>query len=152
MTRPTVPAGRPAPAPAVPADPQNGRRKGVLAGLADAAAQASDALAWTGSYIAAFELADTALSRVTSLDHDNGGILALRFQRAIAARWLGHIDAAETELREILAGRQRILGADHPDTLTAEHYLAATTADRPPRRRRRHVPAGAGQETDRAGR
>ena len=102
----------------------------LLAGLAENAARASAALSWTGSYLSAFELADAALDRVVNPDHDSGSVLALRFERAIAARYLGRTAEAEAELREVLAGRQRILGADHPDTLTAEHYVAAAVGDR----------------------
>jgi tetratricopeptide (TPR) repeat protein len=102
----------------------------LLAGLADNAARAAAALSWTGSYLAAFELADAALKRVANLDHDSPGVLELRFRRAIAARYLGHAAEAEPELRAVLAGRQRILGANHPDTLTAEHYVAAAVSDR----------------------
>ena len=101
-----------------------------LARLADTAARASAALSWTGSYPAAFDLAAAALGRVASLDHNSGGVLALRFQRANAARYLGHLAAAETELGDVLTGRQRILGTDHRDTLTTQHYLAATLAGR----------------------
>jgi hypothetical protein len=101
-----------------------------LARLADTAARASAALSWTGSYPAAFDLADAALGRVASLDHNSGSGLALRFQRANAARYLGHLAAAETELGDVLTGRQRILGTDHRDTLTTQHYLAATLAGR----------------------
>ena len=101
-----------------------------LARLADTAARASAALSWTGSYPAAFDLAAAALGRVASLDHNSGSVLALRIQRANAARYLGHLAAAETELGDVLTGRQRILGTDHRDTLTTQHYLAATLAGR----------------------
>ena len=67
---------------------------------------------------------------MASLDHNSGSVLALRFQRANAARYLGHLAAAETELGDVLTGRQRILGTDHRDTLTTQHYLAATLAGR----------------------
>lgn len=102
----------------------------LLAGLADNAARAAAALSWTGSSLAAFELADAALERVTNLGHDSANLLELRFRRATAARYLGRTAEAETELREVLAGRRRILGVDHPDTLTAEHYVAAAVGDR----------------------
>ena len=107
-----------------------GAAESLPAGLADNAARASAALSWTGSYLAAFELADAALNRMANPEHDSSSVLALRFQRAIAARYLGRTAEAETELRDVLAGRQQTLGTDHPDTLTAEHYVAATVGDR----------------------
>jgi Tetratricopeptide repeat len=100
----------------------------LLAALADSAARASAVLSFSGSYVEAFDLADAALARIASLDQDS--VLTLRFQRATAARYLGHIAEAATEFGQVLTGRQESLGADHPDTLTAQHYVAVTLADR----------------------
>jgi tetratricopeptide (TPR) repeat protein len=100
----------------------------VHAGIADTAARASRALSWTGSYLAGLEIADAGLAQVTTLDQHSSTVLALRFQRAIATLYLGHYADAETELRQVLAGRLSTLGPDHPDTLTARHYIAAALA------------------------
>ncbi|HEY1702279.1 MAG TPA: tetratricopeptide repeat protein [Trebonia sp.] len=101
----------------------------ALAALADATARASWALSWAGADPDALELADTALGRMTSLDDSNASVLALKFQRAVANRYLGRIPEAESEFRQVTEARQRTLGAEHQDTLTAEHYLAVTLAD-----------------------
>jgi tetratricopeptide (TPR) repeat protein len=101
----------------------------ALTTLAGATARASWALAWAGAYLDAFELADTALNRTASMDHHNAGILALMFQRAIANRYLGRIPEAESEFRQVAEARQHTLGAEHEDTLIAEHFLAVTLTD-----------------------
>lgn len=100
----------------------------VLAVLGDTAARASKALSWAGSYLAGLEIADAGLGRVATLDQDSTTVLALKFQRAIANQYLGHYADAETEFRQVLDARLRVLGADHPDSLTTQHYIAATLA------------------------
>lgn len=103
---------------------------GVLpAGLAESAARASAALSWTGSFPAALQVADAALARMADEDPDSEGVLAVKFRRAIACRYLGRLDVAVSAFEEVLAARTRALGPDHPDTLTAWHYWASTIAD-----------------------
>jgi pimeloyl-ACP methyl ester carboxylesterase len=55
---------------------------------------------------------------------DDRGILGLRHEQARIALERGDPGEAEAELRRVIVARERILGADHPDTLASQHKLA----------------------------
>lgn len=55
---------------------------------------------------------------------DEAEILALRHERARIALEQGDPAAAEVELRDVRARRERVLGDNHPDTLASGHKLA----------------------------
>jgi pimeloyl-ACP methyl ester carboxylesterase len=55
---------------------------------------------------------------------DDREILALRHEKARIALERGDPQAAEAELWRVIAGRERILGENHPDTLASRHKLA----------------------------
>jgi hypothetical protein len=42
----------------------------------------------------------------------------------------GNHEAAETEYRDVLTAKQRVLGPDHPSTLTTRHEIAREMAAR----------------------
>jgi tetratricopeptide (TPR) repeat protein len=94
--------------------------------LATTAARLSLALVWSGSYVAALEVAESGLERRHGLPEDHEVILQLRRRRASARAFLGRYTEAETEYRQVLAAQQQVQGADHPDTLTARHDLGTT--------------------------
>jgi hypothetical protein len=56
-------------------------------------------------------------------DPDDRQILALRHEKARIALARGEPAAAETELRAVIAGRERVLGPRHADTLASGHKL-----------------------------
>lgn len=91
--------------------------------LANAAARMSTAFLWTGSYTAALAAAQAGPDRPHSLTDDHPAILRLRRARAGARRFLGRYGAAETEFRQVLDARLRVLGPDHPSTLTTRRWL-----------------------------
>jgi tetratricopeptide (TPR) repeat protein len=104
-------------------------RAEVLAELAEISARFSAALLWGGADPASLDLSEHALERVAALGADHEQILALRFSRASARRYLGQEVEAEHEFREILEARTRILGPDDSSTLATRHELASTLAD-----------------------
>jgi hypothetical protein len=55
---------------------------------------------------------------------DDREILALRHEEARIALERGDPQAAEVELRRVIAGREHVLGENHPDTLASRHKLA----------------------------
>jgi triacylglycerol esterase/lipase EstA (alpha/beta hydrolase family) len=55
---------------------------------------------------------------------DDREILALRHEKARIALERGDPKAAEAELRQVIAGREQILGENDPDTLASGHKLA----------------------------
>lgn len=55
---------------------------------------------------------------------DDREILALRHEKARIALERGDPEAAEAELRRVIAGRERVLGENHADTLASRHKLA----------------------------
>jgi pimeloyl-ACP methyl ester carboxylesterase len=55
---------------------------------------------------------------------DDREILALRHEKARIALEHGDPQAAEAELRQVIAGRERVLGENDPDTLASRHKLA----------------------------
>ena len=50
--------------------------------------------------------------------------MQLRRRRATARLFLGQYTEAENEYGQVLAAQLRVLGANHPDTLTTRHDLA----------------------------
>ena len=98
------------------------------ASLAGTAAYLSLALTWGGSYVAACEVAEAGLKRNHELPEDHEIVLRLRERRASARWFLGQYAEAETEYRQILAAQLRVLGPEHPDTLTTRHDLATVLA------------------------
>ena len=55
---------------------------------------------------------------------DDREILALRHEKARIALERGDPQAAEAELRQVIAGREHVLGENHHDTLASRHKLA----------------------------
>jgi tetratricopeptide (TPR) repeat protein len=94
------------------------------ASLAKTAARLTLALVWGGSYVAALELTESGLKRRHGLSEDHEMVLQLRMRRASARQFLGQYSEAEHEYRQVLAAEQRVLGANHPETLTTRHHLA----------------------------
>jgi len=92
--------------------------------LAESAVQISAALLWGGSYLASLDLAEAAVGREHGLAEDQEVILRLRRRVASAWQFLGRDRDAEAEYRQVLDARLRLLGPDHPDTLTTRHDLA----------------------------
>ncbi|HET9895150.1 MAG TPA: tetratricopeptide repeat protein [Streptosporangiaceae bacterium] len=92
--------------------------------LADLSSGAIDALCWAGSYRAAREFAEFALSRLSELDPTGESILHLRFRHAGALRLDGEAAAAEKEHRDVLRAQLRLFDPDSPTVLTTQHYLA----------------------------
>ena len=101
-----------------------------LAAIADVTASAAEAFLSAGSYLAAQELATSALRYATRLGADHAAVLTLRFQVATAHLFRGQYAEAEHEFRDLLAARRRVFGPDHPDTLAARHEIARTLAAR----------------------
>ena len=71
-------------------------------------------------------LANAWWSRVRDRAEDDGERLTAAVNLADSLVRQGKYDEAETMQREVLAVRQRVLGAEHPDTLTAASNLAAS--------------------------
>ena len=99
------------------------------ASLADAAVRISLALVWGGSYVVALAVAESGLARGHGLAEDHEAVLELHSRRALAVRFLGRYQDAETGFRQVLDARLRVLGPDHPDTLAARHGIARMLAD-----------------------
>jgi tetratricopeptide (TPR) repeat protein len=59
-----------------------------------------------------------------AVEVDEQQALALRHERGRTALEQGRLAEAERELREVIAARERLLGAGHPDTLASRHKLA----------------------------
>ena len=54
---------------------------------------------------------------------DHPGTLAARHQIAVEMAARGDHAAAEAELRDVLAARQRVLGPDHPSTQITARWV-----------------------------
>lgn len=57
---------------------------------------------------------------------DDREILSMRHERGRLALERGDLQAAEAEFRQVIAARERVLGASHADTLASRHKLAKT--------------------------
>ena len=101
-----------------------------LAAIADVTTSATEAFLSAGSYLAAQELATSALEDATRLGADHAAVLTLGFQVATAHLFRGKYAEAEQEFRDLLAARLRVLGPGHPDTLAVRHEIARTLAAR----------------------
>jgi tetratricopeptide (TPR) repeat protein len=82
-----------------------------------AALSARYELATTGAFLARYAQGE----HVDDETDENAGVSV---DPLSSAHWLVRYQESEKLLREILAGRQRILGPDHPDTLTTRYRLA----------------------------
>jgi tetratricopeptide (TPR) repeat protein len=97
--------------------------------LTEVAADTAMAFYMGGAYAASGELAWSALHRDSGrLSADHPVAFKLRSLVACARRFLGRPDLAQQEYREILADETRILGPDHPDTLTTWDDMATALA------------------------
>jgi tetratricopeptide (TPR) repeat protein len=94
----------------------------TVADLLNVSSQASDALVRSGNAAAAEKLARAAVA--ASPDGDHPAALAARYCLAAALEGQGRNNDAEQVLGEVLARQQRVLGDDHPDTLTTRWGLA----------------------------
>ena len=74
-------------------------------------------------------LANAWWSRVRDRAEDDGERLTAAGNLAYSLSRQGKYDEAETMEREVLAVRQRVLGAEHPGTLTAAGNLAQSLSD-----------------------
>jgi hypothetical protein len=61
---------------------------------------------------------------IFGFDKNDREILALRHERGRMALERGDPEAAEAELRQVIAARKRVIGTDDPDTWASRHKLA----------------------------
>jgi len=97
--------------------------------LMKVAARTCIALIYGGSYVAALAVAESGLKRGGGLAEDHDTVLWLRQNRASAKRYLGRYIEAEAEYRQVLDIELRLVGPDHPDSMSARYELARTLAD-----------------------
>lgn len=81
------------------------------------------------SYLVALETAEEGINRTHGLDPEHQQMLRLRYQRAVAAGFLGRFADAEAEFRQVLDAWQRVRGPEHPETLAARHGIAGVMAE-----------------------
>ena len=98
--------------------------------LAYCATRVSIAMLRGGSYLAALDTAEAGLARSAGLGDRHLAVLRLRERRASAWRFLGRAAEAESEFRQILDARVRVLGPDNPDTLIARSDMARVLTER----------------------
>ncbi len=96
----------------------------ALVSLLDISNSAADALLRGGNPTAAEKLARIGVTAGTRLDLDHRTNLTARFALAAAIEGRGRNMEAERLYREVLADQRRVLGDDHPDTLTTRYELA----------------------------
>ncbi|WP_433720976.1 tetratricopeptide repeat protein [Actinoplanes sp. CA-051413] len=65
-----------------------------------------------------------ALTRHAGPAHSNTQLMYVNDQAAVYRQFQGQVSAAVELFEQVLAGRQRVLGDNHPDTLTSRHNLA----------------------------
>ncbi|MDR1635319.1 MAG: tetratricopeptide repeat protein [Bifidobacteriaceae bacterium] len=70
---------------------------------------------------------DRMSAATPAVPRDDGTLLVLRSQVARLVGEVGRVDEAISLLRDVLADRERVLGPDHPDTLTTRHHIAYWT-------------------------
>ena len=102
----------------------------VLADLLDVSAAATDALIRSGNYAAAELLARAAIVASSPLGTDHPASVASRHGLAAAFEGHGRNPDSEQMFRDVLADQQRLLGEDHPDTLTTRFELAQVIGHR----------------------
>ncbi len=81
-----------------------------------------------GAQVTAEALARAALATGGRLGEDHPALLAVRMRCAYQAGRRGRWGEAEEAYREVLEAERRVLGDDHPDTLTTRHELAWAVA------------------------
>jgi hypothetical protein len=98
----------------------------VIASALELARLASRYLIVVGLLGPAHDLASAIVASCEScgFHEDDREILALRHEKARIALARGDPKVAEAELRQVIAGRERILGENHADTLASRHKLA----------------------------
>jgi tetratricopeptide (TPR) repeat protein len=95
----------------------------ALERAAEAASLIAIALGWGSHYFAALRLTEETLETVTVLGPDHPVVVELTLTQAKVTRLLGDPAAAEPIVRHVVTTRERILGPDHLDTLSARHEL-----------------------------
>ena len=100
-----------------------------LVALLDATVQLVSFHQWTGADMAGEQLARRALSFATRVDPDQAPVVDLHFQLAHTLGNRGRWQEAEAGYRQVFESRSRVLGADHPRTLSARHQLAWVMAN-----------------------
>jgi hypothetical protein len=98
----------------------------VIAAALDLARLTSRYLIVTGLLKPAHDLVIPIVANCKSFGFDKNDreILAMRHEKARIDLEQGDPVAAEAELREVIAGRTRLLGENHPNTLASGHKLA----------------------------
>ena len=96
----------------------------VLVELLKISDQAENASWHSGNRVIAERLALTAVSAAERLPEDHPDRLAARSALAAVIAGKGGHHEAELTYQQILAGQERVLGSDHPDTLTTHQRLA----------------------------
>jgi tetratricopeptide (TPR) repeat protein len=99
-----------------------------MAALTRVSGKAALAFLWAGSYLAAQELAESALQYAAHLGLDHEDVLSLRDGIASANRFRGRYAEAERQYRGILADEMRVFGPDHPYTLDTRFEIARVLA------------------------
>jgi tetratricopeptide (TPR) repeat protein len=95
----------------------------TLADCVDIAAKTARALMQSGNSAAAEDLARSAVTAAARLGTGNPASLLARSVLAWAIGEQGRFEEAEQLYRQVLAGRQSVLGAEHADTLFTRHAL-----------------------------
>lgn len=104
--------------------------KSAIKAISDATIRFCRALRWSGSWREPADLASAAIGLAQNLDIDHSSILSLQFQRATSAGiYQGNYREAEADLHAILDAQLRILGPDHPETLSTRHEIARLIVD-----------------------
>ena len=95
----------------------------TLADLVDIAAKTARTLMQSGNSAAAEDMARSAVTVAARLESGNPASLLASSILAWAIGEQGRFKEAEQLYRHVLAGRQRVLGAEHADTLFTRHAL-----------------------------
>ncbi|WP_141579295.1 tetratricopeptide repeat protein [Actinomadura sp. WMMA1423] len=95
----------------------------VLGRAAEAVSLIAIALGWGSHYFAALRLTEEALETITALGLDHPIVIELTLTQAKVTRLLGDPAAAEPIARSVVTTRERTLGPDDLDTLSARHEL-----------------------------
>jgi tetratricopeptide (TPR) repeat protein len=80
--------------------------------------------AWRGAESSAELLANKALAQADRLHNQHPAYLAVRNELGWAICRNGRFEEAERMLRQVLDGRENVLGAEHADTLDTRHKFA----------------------------
>lgn len=102
-----------------------------VAELVNAADSTAFGLCRAGDFQTGLTLATAAVETAGSRLHPNSpSVLRARHRLGYALDELGLYEQAEAEYRTTLAGRQRVLGVEHPETLATRHNLAVNMYQR----------------------